>query len=187
MTQARLSPVVIVLLATLSAAAPGSAQDGFIPEPGSRVRVTAPAVARNPIVGTLLEAGERGIVLAGSSSDGTPIPAASITRLERSVRPGRRTAGALAGLIVGLAAVGLKTLHAGGCNDGCSGGNVAAAVVVALPVAALGAIAAPGERWATVPLGGGPGPATASPRSGPRVRLVPQVGRQTGLTLVASF
>jgi hypothetical protein len=123
MTHIRLSPVVIVLFATAATAAPGSAQDSFLPEPGARVRVTAPAVARKPIFGTLLEAGEREIVLGGPSSHGTTIPLASITRLERSVRP----------------------------------------------------------------VGGGPGPAAASPHARPRVRLVPRVGRRTSLTLVVSF
>jgi hypothetical protein len=186
MIHTRVSPVVIVLLATVSPAAPGSAQDSFLLEPGSRVRVTAPAVAQKPIVGTLLEASEPEIVLAPPGSDRTPIPRASIARLERSVRPSRRTTGALAGFILGLGAIGLKTLHDGGCNDGCNAGNVAAAVVAALPVAALGAIVSPGERWADVPMGSPQGRPTASSRA-PRLRLVPQVGRRTGLTLVASF
>jgi hypothetical protein len=187
MVHTRLPSVVIALLAAVSVGAPASAQDSVLPEPGSRLRITAPAVARKPIVGTLIEAGERDLVLADSSSDRTPIPLASITRLERSVRPGRRTAGALAGFIVGLAAVGLKTLHDGGCNDGCNGGDVATAGLVALSTAAVGAIVSPGERWADVPVGSPPGTPTASSRARPRVRLVPQIGRRTGLTLVASF
>ena len=186
MTHARLPSVVIVLLATVSAGAAGAAQDGVFPKPGSRLRVTAPAVARKPIVGTLLEASEREIVLAASSSDRTPIPRESITRLERSARPSRRTRGALAGFILGLAAMGLKTLHDGGCNDGCDGGNVAVAVVAALPVAALGAAASPGERWENMDMGHGQR-RTTTPHTGLRVRLVPQVGRRTGLTVVAGF
>jgi hypothetical protein len=187
MTRTQLPSAVIVLLATVSAGAPGSAQDSVLPEPGSRLRITAPAVARKPIVGTLIEAGERDLVLADSSSARTPIPLASVTRLERSVRPSRRATGALAGFIVGLAAVGLKTLHDGGCNDGCNGGDVATAGLVALSTAAVGAIVSPGERWAVVPVGGGQGPATVSSQARPRVRLVPQIGRRAGLTLVASF
>jgi hypothetical protein len=138
-------------------------------------------------VGTLLEASEREIVLAVSSSDRTSIPRASITRLERSIRPSRRAAGALAGFVLGLAAVFGKTVHDGGCNDGCDVGNVVGAVVVALPVAALGAAVSPGERWAVVPVGHWEGPATQPPQARLRVRLVPQIGRRVGLTLVASF
>ena len=187
MAHTKLPSVVIVLLATALVGAPGSAQDDVLPEPGSRLRVTAPAVAPKPIVGSLLEAGEREIVLADSSSDRTPIPLASITRLERSVRPSRRTTGALAGFIVGLAAVGLKTLHDGGCNDGCNGGDVATAGLVALSTAAVGAIVSPGERWADVAVGGAQGRPTMSSQAGLRIRLVPQVGRRAGLTVVASF
>jgi len=187
MTNTRLPSVVIVLLATVSAGAPGTAQEGVVPLPGSRLRVTAPAVAPKPIVGSLLEAGEREIVLAAAASDRTRIPIASITRLERSVRPSRRTTGALAGFIVGLAAVGLKTLHDGGCNDGCNGSDVATAGLVALSTAAVGAIVSPGERWADVAVGGAQGRPTMSSQAGFRVRLVPQVGRRAGLTVVATF
>ena len=97
MTSTRLPSVVIVLLATVSAGAPGTAQDSVLLLPGSRLRVTAPAVAPKPIVGSLLEAGEREIVLVASASDRTHIPRASITRLERSVRPSRKVRGALTG------------------------------------------------------------------------------------------
>jgi hypothetical protein len=187
MAHTRLSSVVIALLTAVSAGAPGSAQDSVLPEPGSRVRVTSPAVAPKPIVGTLVQASEREIVLADSTSNGTPIPLASVTRLERSVRPSRRTTGALAGFILGLAAVGLKTLHDGGCNDGCNGGDVATAGLVALSTAAVGAIISPGERWADVPVGSPPGTPPASSRAGLRLRLAPQIGRRAGLTLVASF
>jgi hypothetical protein len=134
-----------------------------------------------------VEASEREIVLAVSPSDRTSIPRASITRLERSVRPGRRTTGALAGFVLGLAAVFGKAVRDGGCNDGCDMGNAVGAVVVALPVAALGAAVSPGERWTAVPVGHGEGPATRPPQARLRVRLVPQIGRRAGLTLVASF
>jgi hypothetical protein len=187
MARTQLPSTVIVLLAAVLAGAPASAQDSALPEPGSRLRITAPAVAPKPIVGTLAEARERDLVLADSSSDRTTIPLASITRLERSVRPSRRTTGALAGFIVGLAAVGLTTLHDGGCNDGCNGGDVATAGLVALSTAAVGAVVSPGERWADVPVGGEQGPSTVAPHAALRVRLVPQVGRRTGLILIASF
>jgi hypothetical protein len=180
------SPVSIAWLVATLAAATCAAQDSATFPAGTRFRVTAPGVSRKPIVGTLLVAGERDIVLAASPSDRTPIPRASITRLERSLRPSRRATGALAGFILGLAAMGAKTLHDGGCNDGCNGSNVAAAVVAALPVAALGALVAPGERWEVVGMGHRQSRATAS-RAGRHVRLVPEVGRRTGLTVVATF
>ena len=187
MTSTRLPSVVIVLLATVSAGAPGTAQDSVLLLPGSRLRVTAPAVAPKPIVGTLLEAGEREIVLAASASDRTRIPRASITRLERSVRPSRKARGALIGFGVGLAVMVGKAAVNGGCNDGCNMENVAAAGLVALSTAAMGAIISPGERWADVAVGGAQGRPTMSSQAGLRIRLVPQVGRRAGLTVVASF
>ena len=176
----------IACVAAAVAAATCAAQDSDVLLPGTRLRVTAPAVSRKPVVGTLIEASERELVLAATSSDRTPIPRDSITRLQRSVRPSLRTRGALIGFGLGLGAIAAKTVHAGGCEDGCNGGSVLAAVVAALPVAAVGVIASPGERWVDLDPGHGQSPATTS-RAGLRVRLVPQVGRSTGLTVVAEF
>jgi hypothetical protein len=173
-------------MAAAVAAATCAAQDSDVLLPGTRLRVTAPAVSRKPVVGTLIEVDECEIVLAATSSERTPIPRDSITRLQRSVRPSRRTRGALIGFGLGLAAIAAKTVHAGGCDDGCNGGNVLAAVVVALPVAAVGAVVSPGERWVDLDPGHGRRPATTS-RAGPRLRLVPQAGRSIGLTVVAEF
>jgi hypothetical protein len=75
----------------------------------------------------------------------------------------------------------------GGCNDGCNMENVAAAGLVALSTAAMGAIISPGERWADVAVERGQGAATISSGAKLRVRLVPQLGRRSGLTVVASF
>jgi hypothetical protein len=187
MISTRLSSVVVFLLAVVCAAAPGTAQDGIASLPGSRLRVTAPAVAPKPIAGTLLQATEDEIVLATPGSDRTRIARASITRLQWSARPSRRSRGALIGFGVGLAAMVGKAALNGGCNDGCNMENVAAAGLVALSTAAVGAIVSPGEQWADVPLGGEWRPATASSPPGPRVRLVPQIGRRAGLSIVASF
>jgi hypothetical protein len=91
------------------------------------------------------------------------------------------------GFAVGLAAALGKVAINGGCNDGCNGSNVAAGALFALSTAAVGALVAPGERWEGMPLGPPPGRATLSSPVGLRVRLVPQLGRRSGLVLVASF
>ncbi len=103
------------------------------------------------------------------------------------MRPSRKVRGALIGFGVGLAVMVGKAAVNGGCNDGCNMENVAAAGLVALSTAAAGAIISPGERWADVAVGGAQGRATMSSQAGLRVRLVPQVGRRAGLTVVASF
>jgi hypothetical protein len=123
-----------------------------------------------------------------SSSEVRVLRQDAVVRLERSVGESRRPRGALIGFGVGLAAVIGKAALQGGCNDGCSGGNVAVALLVASGAAALGAIASPGERWEDVATGSGRSRAAMLAKAGPRVRLVPQVGRRTGgLTIVASF
>ena len=103
------------------------------------------------------------------------------------MRPSRKVRGALIGFGVGLAVMVGKAAVNGGCNDGCNMENVAAAGLVALSTAAAGAIISPGERWVDVPLGRAQSLGTMPSPAGLRVRLVPQIGRRTGLTLVASF
>jgi hypothetical protein len=100
------------------------------------------------------------------------------------VQPSRKSRGALIGFGVGLAAMVGKVAVNGGCNDGCTMGNVAEGALVGLSVAIAGAIIAPGERWAELPVAG----AATTPSSARfRLHLVPQLGRRTGLTLIASF
>ena len=174
MTHARISTGAVALLGCALASAPVRAQDDGPSLRGLRLRVTAPSIAGQPIVGTLLEANERELVLATSASERTPVSRAAITRLERSLRPSRKLRGALIGFGVGLAAVLGKVAADGGCNDGCDASNVAAGALVTLSTAAVGAVVAPGERWTD-----------AEP--GLAVRLVPLVGRRAGLVLVARF
>ena len=111
-----------------------------------------------------------------------------VVRLERSVRPSRKSRGAVIGFAVGLAAALVKVAINGGCNDGCNGGNVAVGVLFASATAGVGALVAPGERWEDVALGAAAGPRDARRRGrGRRFDLAPLVGRRTGLVLVASL
>jgi hypothetical protein len=155
---------------------------------GSRVRVNALAAESVPLVGTLSAIDQKSLtVVPQDGREPRVLARQDIVRLERSVRPSRKLTGALIGFGVGMAVMLGKAVKEGGCNDGCNGENVAAAALLALSTAAVGAIVSPGERWVDVPLGRGQSRATMSSRAGLRVRLIPQVGRRTGLTVVASF
>jgi hypothetical protein len=110
-----------------------------------------------------------------------------IVRLERSVSPGRKVRGAYVGFGVGSALAFGKVALQGGCNDGCDSSNVIAAGLVALSTAIVGALASPGERWSDVAVERERSQARTEFEARLQVRLVPQVGRRVGLSLVASF
>lgn len=160
----------------------------LLPEVGSRVRVTSSLPESARLVGTLSASDAQSLtVLPRDDREPRVLARQDVARLERSVRPSHKSQGAVIGFAVGLAAALGRVAINGGCNDGCNGGNVAVGILFASATAGVGAIVAPGERWEDVALGPHPGRATLSSQAGFRVRLVPQVGRRTGLVLVASF
>jgi hypothetical protein len=187
-------PVVLALCLAAMSRAPAEAQpapeDARGLQPGARVRVTM----ANPSqvggsklvwVGRLAASDQSELKLAMSSSETRALRRDAIVRLELSVSPSRKTKGALIGFGLGVAATLGKAALQGGCNDGCNSANVLTAALVALSAAGVGAAISPGERWVDVAVARAR--VTMPPEAGLRVRLVPQIGRQTGLTLVASF
>lgn len=177
----RACPAVLVLAALVAApaAAQPSAEGAVDLTPGTRIRVTLtdpppPGVTGRKLVGVFAGWDDQGALrLAPSPSETRALPRHAIVRLERSVRPSRKSRGALIGFAVGLAAVVGKTALQGGCNDGCNGANVAAAVLLGLSAAVVGAIAAPGEVWVEGPLPEGSGSPVTPPAGPPppRTRL----------------
>ena len=173
-------PVVLALCLAAVSGDPAEAQpaleDARGVALGARVRVTmaspSPGGSELVWVGRLAGSDRGDMKLAVSSSEIRVLRRDAIVRLEQSVSPSRQTRGALIGFGLGVAATVGKAALQGGCNDGCNSGNVAIAALVSLSAAGIGAALSPGERWVDVGL---------------RVRLVPQIGRRTGLTLVASF
>ena len=158
------------------------------PGPGSRVRVNASAPESVRLVGTLTAVDQASLTIMPEDGRGPSVVARQdILRLERSVRPSRKYRGAWIGFGVGLAAAFGKAAMQGGCNDGCDSSNVIVAAAVALSTAAMGAFVAPGEVWSDVAVERQPSQARTGSETRPRVRLVPQVGRGVGLSIVASF
>jgi hypothetical protein len=163
------------------------ADDLPLPELGSRVRVNSTALDSSPLVGTLSGVDQQSLTIVAEDGGARVVARQDVQRLERSVRPSRRSRGALIGFGVGLALSVGKAALQGGCNDGCNESNIMVAALVGLSCSAVGAMAAPGETWADVAVGPQQGRATMSLGAGLQVRLVPQLGRRIGLTVVASF
>jgi hypothetical protein len=182
---------IVVLSHSPGAAQPAEGESGV--EPGARVRVTfnRPNAQESQLTGDLRELGAQSLTLALGSSDLREIPRTSIVRLERRVQQGRKTRGALIGFGVGFPTLFLLS-EIGGDETTCFRGGrecglqITASAVLAVPAAVVGALVAPGDTWAEVPLGPAPVPTSSSSRR-LQLRLVPMVGRANGLTLVGSF
>ena len=151
------------------------AEEPATPAVGIRVRVTAPAVSGERLVGTLVRMDETTLTLRAGKGKGTlEVPRAAIIRLEVSRSRSRKGEGAGIGMLVGIgAAVAVGLGAGGGCESVavpdpwlfglserldrnlCVGKGEAALLtsLVTIPVGALiGYAAAPGERWvATTP------------------------------------
>jgi hypothetical protein len=120
---------------------------------GARVRVTAPRLARGPLVGTVESSSAGSIVLRIEDPElAVTVPATDVTRLELS-RGFNRRKGALVGAAIGgvVGAVGMVTLCyalGGDCDDKAVATRYGAAGLGLGLV--VGAMAAP-ERWDDVP------------------------------------
>jgi hypothetical protein len=131
-----------------------------------RVRVLAPTVSGEPIVGQLLQADEATFTLrrtGGGGGLGWPfhradaatlsLPRESVARFERSVRPSRKRHGAKVGALIGFGVgIGAGVAYCNGgsrCEGDWGGAVVLASMLIAAPAGyLLGAALSPGERWA---------------------------------------
>jgi hypothetical protein len=164
------------------------ADDRPLPSVGSRIRVSSVALESTPLVGTLAAVSPASLtVVPQDGREPHVVALQDIYRLERSVKPSRKSHGALIGFVVGLAAMFGRAVINGGCNDGCDGEDAVEAALVAASTGAVGALVSPGERWADVPTGDGQSRTTMSFGARSQVRVVPHLGRRIGLTVVASF
>jgi hypothetical protein len=169
-------------------------QDPGFPSIGARVRVTSSAVPSGREVGTLRGIdGESLAFRLQKMADTIVLEPRYIQRLEWSVRPSRKKKGTLIGLGVGFGVGFLGTgILCALFGDECpTGEGIAYGTLYGLATggvgAAVGAIVAPGEHWAEVPLDKIPPTTNAEPRPRVQLSLVPMVGTRRGLTLVASF
>jgi hypothetical protein len=106
------------------------------------------------LVGRLAEVRPGSIILTTGDSETRELRRDAIANLERSVHPSRKLKGALIGYGVGFVTFGVAAAAMGtdgACYDMAVGECVALSALVALPVAGIGALVAPGEKWADVP------------------------------------
>jgi hypothetical protein len=145
------------------------------PPIGARVRVTAPPLSRDPIVGRLVRVEHDTLWIdTGSGRPVTAIPGAASLRLEQS--RGRRSYALVGGLIGAGVGAGLTLLFLDGFCGGdnlCDGDEeVRAALVFGVPAAAAGTLVGAlihRERWEVVPVVMAPD--RRAPAFGLRLRL----------------
>jgi hypothetical protein len=133
-------------------AGPAHAEDAQSLSAGTLVRVTAPAVSRKSLTGSIVSATEQEIVLALPDSEPRTIPRSAVTRLEwsrgyrRHPIPGAVVGGLLGGAFFGAASMAL--CDAASCSVSMAAVGVGFALG-ALPGAGVGALIKTRE-WAEV-------------------------------------
>jgi hypothetical protein len=142
---------------------------------GTRLRVTTD----HRLVGRLVAQDERSLTLQIQENKApVVVPRTAISRVEESLRPGRKGRGALIGAALGAGAAAVLGVAAG---DDCSGDEllcyshgevalVSAALLVPLGTL-IGALASPGERWRPVSSGHRVGVSLAPVRGGIRASI----------------
>jgi hypothetical protein len=146
-------------------------------EPGTRVRVEAPGLARSRVVGTVRSLdGESLEFVADGSHEPVRIARERISRLESSHGHGSRLVDALIGGLAG-GAVGALVGKASTSKSGYmeSAAEAGAAILGALLGTTIGAVSPPGERWQDVPA------------SRYRVSLAPRLDGQIGVKFAVAF
>jgi hypothetical protein len=158
-------------------AGPAHAEEAQSVPAGTLVRVTAPAVSKKSLTGTIVSASEQEIVLALPDSEPRTIPRSAVTRLEwsrgyhRHPIPGAVVGGLLGGAFFGYATLGL--CDAASCSVSMAAVGVGFALG-ALPGAGVGALIKTRE-WAE-----------AQP-SRIKVRVAPVRGRGVAAQLTLRF
>jgi uncharacterized protein YcfJ len=176
---------LIAVMAALAWPALAAADGPREVEPGARIRLTAPSVARKILVGTLIaDDGESIVVRVGGRTERIVVPRDAVTRMEVQRLPSRRGKGAAVGLFTGALVGGVLGYALG---DDCSktwlclfppATAMKAGIVIGAPLGALvGAGAVRGAVWQEVSSGR------------PRVAVTPFMGRghRMGGTVVLTF
>jgi hypothetical protein len=114
------------------------------------VRVLAPAVSVEPVVGYLVGSDDATLTLRRENGQTLSLQREAVTRFESSVRPSRKGHGALIGALLGLGLAAGTSLAWCGGNSYCPqpGGAILLSLVHVSPGALLGLVVSPGEKWA---------------------------------------
>jgi len=126
---------------------------------GTRLRV----INNRSVVGRLVAQDEQSLTLQpGGGRDPVVVPRNAIIRVQKSVAPSQRGAGAIGGLVLGALSATVFGLAVGeDCSDRHSvdtlcfgrGGVMLASAAILVPLGlVIGVAAAPGERWEEIPV-----------------------------------
>lgn len=151
---------IVLLMPTLVAVcgSPASAQEGQLTTAsGPRVRITAPSIAKKPLIGTLTAIDDEKVTVQRSNEGkAVEIRRDALTRFEVSRTRSRKGAGAGIGAAMG-AGIGAALGFASGQDCGAQNAPIvcvsrgAGAAIVGLAGAVVGSIVgatrAPGEKW----------------------------------------
>lgn len=131
-----------VLFGTLLVVASAAADDRKDVAIGTLCRITAPSVSESPLVGTLAETSDRGLILVGPEIGKRTIPFDAVTKLEWSAgRRSRMGAYAWRGALLGLLVGGIGGATSGGECEGSEGSCAAmGAMIGAVGWGATGAL-----------------------------------------------
>jgi hypothetical protein len=158
--------VAVVLCVLLPIPIASLADESPSPTAGARVRVTAPSVSREffaderrLIVGTLVSLTEETLtVQVPGHDDPAAVSRSSLQRFEISRSRSKKGRGLLIGFLVGTG-VGVGLAAAVGGSSACDSTGLSgcdmllSTILLGLPGAIIGAVAAPGERWEEIPAG----------------------------------
>ena len=159
------------------------AEDAPAPSLGTRARLTIAGDSVR-VVGTITSVDEQTLTIQPPGREPIVVARKAVLRFEESKKPSRKSRGAWIGFGIGLSASVGKVAMQGGCNDGCNGDNLLVGGLVAASAAVVGALVSSGEQWQDLaPLTH----AWQAQTTGPRLQLVPSIGRGAGLRVVASF
>lgn len=151
------APFIALLLPVLAGSAPAEESP---PLPlGTRLRV----IANRSVIGRLVAQDEQFLTLQiGGGRDPVVVPRREIIRVDKSVAPSQRGAGAVGGLVLGALSATVFGLVVGeDCSDRHSidticfgrGGVMLASAAILVPLGlVIGVAAAPGERWEEIPV-----------------------------------
>ena len=197
MTIAKAWVVTVCCFTVGGSAGLGRAEDAPFPALGSRVRVYSLALRSTPLVGTLTAVDQKSLTVVGPKDAREPsvVARGEVSRLEWSVKPSRKKKGAFIGLGVGfgLGVAGTFILCESFGTSCPTGEGIGYALFIFGPAtgaagAGIGALVAPGERWADVPIDlVHSADRTERPPAGIQLTILPLVGHRRGLTIVASF
>lgn len=121
------------LALSLVVSCPARAEEAYPLKPGSRCRVTAPTLSRQPVTGTYVRSDDGEMVIVGPKIGRYAVPLEAVTRVESSGgRHSKSASFALRGALLGFGVAAIASPMTSQAEGGCSGAGGGCVVKVAL-------------------------------------------------------